>query len=160
MAKPKIIAGSEVKAISEPKDDETEWDLEKVDKSALVNTTFNPRKKGPGDLIMADDWNDLQTEIKDDLTNIAATINNFVSKSQILIASGVSSHETHIQLNWGVKPHVLISLSGTLNSADESKKAIRCYPYDITEKGFKIHALSDDGKDKGVVNWIAFGVLQ
>ena len=63
-------------------------------------------------------------------------------------------------MNWDVKPHVLISLSGALNSADESKKAIRCYPHEITEKGFKIHALSDDGKDKGVVNWIAFGVLQ
>jgi hypothetical protein len=160
MAKPKIVVGSEKKGKPKIVEEETEWDMDKVPEGAFAATSFSPRKKGPGDLIQADDWNNIQIEIKDDLMNIASALNKVASKSQFLIASGVSSHGMFVQLNWGVKPHILLSYSGPLDGANGEVPPIRCYPYAITGKGFKIHAQSDDGKAKGIVNWIAIGVIQ
>ena len=160
MAKPIIIVGSEKKGKPKIVVEETEWEMEKVPEGALASSTFTPHKKTPGDLIMADDWNNMQIEIKDDLTTIASALNKLASKSQFLIASGVSSHGMFVQLNWGVKPHILLSYSGPLTGTNGEVPPMRCYPYAITGKGFKIHAQSDDGKTKGIVNWIAIGVVQ
>jgi hypothetical protein len=160
MAKPKIVVGSESKGKPKIVEEVTDWEMEKVPEGALANTVFAPRKKGPGDLIMADDWNNIQIEIKDDLVNIVSAVNKVASQSQFLIASGVSSHGMFVQLNWGVIPHILISYSGPLNGSEESSEIVRCYPYEITEKGFRIHAQSDDGKAQGIVNWIAIGAIQ
>jgi hypothetical protein len=160
MAKPKIIVGSEKKGKPKIVEEVTDWEMEKVPEGAMAATAFAPRKKGPGDLIMADDWNNIQIEIKDDLVSIVSAVNKVASQSQFLIASGVSSHDMFVQLNWGVVPHILLSYSGPLNGSEESAMAVRCYPYEITEKGFRIHAQSDDGKAKGIVNWIAIGAIQ
>lgn len=159
MAKPKIVSGSETKGKPKIVVEEDEWEEEKTPESGLTSSSFIPRKKDPGDLIIADDWNSIQIEIKDDLNTIISAVNSIASKSQFLIASGVSSHGMFVQLNWGVKPHVLLSFSGPLGSSSNGGKSIRCYPYDISAKGFRIHSQSDDGKEKGIVNWIAFGVL-
>jgi hypothetical protein len=163
MAKPKIVSGSEKKGKPKIVEEVTDWEMEKAPEGSMANTSFAPRKKGPGDLIMADDWNNIQIEIKDDLVNIVSAVNKVASKSQFLIASGVSSHGMFVQLNWGVKPHILLSYSGPLNKSDKTEngnKAVRCYPYDIDQKGFRVFAQSDDGKLKGIVNWIAIGVIQ
>ncbi len=161
MAKPpRIIPKSETKGKPKIVEEDLDWDIEKAGDGFKVSSAFNPRKKGPGDLIMADDWNDIQFEIKDDLTNIVSAVNNLASKSSFLIASGVSSHEMFVELNWGLKPHVLLSYSGPLNGGSEPNQPIRCYPYDISEKGFRIYSQSDDGTEKGIVNWIAIGVVQ
>ena len=160
MAKPKIVPGSEKKGKPKIVVEEDEWEMEKTPEDALTGSSFTPRKKGPGDLIMAEDWNNIQIEIKDDLTNLVSAVNKIASKSQFLIASGVSSHDIYIQLNWGVKPHVVLSYSGPINGKNETVTNIRCYPYDISGKGFRIYAQSDDGKNKGIVNWIAIGVVQ
>ena len=160
MAKPRIVVGSEKKGKPKIVEEETEWEIEKVPEGSLAGTSFAPRKKGPGDLIMAEDWNNIQIEIKDDLVNIASAVNKIASKSQFLIASGVSSDGMFVQLNWGIKPHVMLSYSGPLQDTEEANQAVRCYPYEITEKGFRVHAQSDNGKIKGVVNWIAIGVIQ
>jgi hypothetical protein len=160
MAKPRIVSGSEKKGKPKIIVEDEEWEGEKPGEELKVSPAFNPRKKGPGDLIMADDWNNIQFEIKDDLTTMAKAVNNLASKSSFLIASGVSSHEMFVELNWGLKPHVILSYSGPLNGSAESKRRIRCYPYDITVKGFRVYAQSDDGEEKGVVNWIAIGVVQ
>ena len=160
MAKPKIVKGSEVKGKPKIIEEDKDWEIEKGPETGMVSSAFSPRKKGPGDLIMAEDWNNIQFEIKDDLASIASAINTLASKSQFFIASGVSSHDMFVELNWGVKPHVLLSYSGLLNGSSTTKKNIRCYPFDITAKGFRIYAQSDDGKDKGIVNWIAFGVVE
>jgi hypothetical protein len=158
MAKPKIIKGSDVKGKPKIVEEETEWEMEKAPEGAMTNTNFAPRKKGP----MADDWNNIQIEIKDDLMNIVSAVNKVASKSQFLIASGVSSHGMFVQLNWGIKPHILLSYSGPLNGtgSTESPQKIRCYPYEISGKGFRVYAQSDDAKESGVVNWIAIGVVQ
>jgi hypothetical protein len=160
MAKPRIVSGSEKKGKPKIIAEDEEWDIEKTSEDLKINTAFTPIKKGPGDLIMADDWNNIQYEIKDDLTTIASAVNSLASKSSFLIASGVSSHDIFVELNWGLKPHVLLSYSGPMNSSVESKRKIRCYPYDISEKGFRVYAQSDDGEESGVVNWIAIGVVQ
>jgi hypothetical protein len=162
MAKPKIIKGSDVKGKPKIVEEETEWEMEKAPEGAMTNTSFVPRKKGPGDLIMADDWNNIQIEIKDDLMNIVSAVNKVASKSQFLIASGISSHGMYVQLNWGVKPHILLSYSGPLNGTErmDTPQKIRCYPYEISGKGFRVHAQSDNGKESGVINWIAIGVVQ
>jgi len=163
MAKPRIVTGSEVKVDKEkPKtkeDEEMDWDIERG-REGLVSSTFTPRKKEPGDLIMADDWNFIQNEIKDDLSSITSAVNDLAGKSSFLIASGVASHNMFVELNWGVKAHVILSYNGPLNGTTGSKKIVRCYPFDISEKGFRIYAQSDDGKEKGIVNWIAIGVMQ
>ncbi len=160
MAKPRIIPGTESKSKPKIVEEVSDWEMEKVPEGALATTSFAPRKKGPGDLIMADDWNNIQIEIKDDLVNMVSALNKVASKSQFLIASGVSSHGMFVQLNWGIKPHILLSYSGPLGDTKETPNAVRCFPYEITEKGFRIHAQSDDGKIKGVVNWIAIGAIQ
>jgi hypothetical protein len=160
MAKPRIIPGTDKKGKPKIVEEEKEWEIEKAGESGMVNSTFAPRKKGAGDLIMADDWNNIQYEIKDDLANIVSAVNSLASKSQFFIASGVTSHDMFVELNWGVKPHVLLSYSGPMNGSKDSKKLIRCYPFDISIKGFRVYAQSDDGKEKGIVNWIAFGVVQ
>ncbi len=160
MAKPKIVPGSEEKGKSKIVVEEDEWEMERVPEGAIAGSSFVPRKKGPGDLIMAEDWNNIQIEIKDDLSNLVSAVNKIASKSQFLIASGVSSHDMYIQLNWGVKPHVILSYSGLINGISDAVQNIRCYPHDISGKGFRIYAQSDDGKQKGIVNWIAFGVVQ
>lgn len=160
MAKPKIIAGSEKKGKPKIVVEEDEWEMEKTPEGAVASSGFSPRKKGAGDLIMAEDWNNIQVEIKDDLVNIISAVNKIASKSQFLIASGVSSHGMYVQLNWGVKPHVMLSYSGPVIGTNDSIQKVRCYPFEITGKGFRIHAQSDDAKEKGVVNWIAIGVVQ
>ncbi|WP_455392320.1 hypothetical protein [[Eubacterium] cellulosolvens] len=160
MAKPRIVPKSEKKGKPKIIVDDEEWDIEKAGEDLKVNTAFSPRKKGPGDLIQADDWNNIQFEIKDDLTNIVTAVNNLASKSQFLIASGVSSHDMFVELNWGIKPHVILSYSGPMNGSIDTKRRIRCYPCEISEKGFRVFAQSDDGEEKGVVNWIAIGVVQ
>ena len=160
MAKPKIIKGSEVKAKPKIVAEETEWDIEKPEEGLVVNSTFSPRSKNPGDLIQSEDWNTIQTEIKDDLINIASAVNNLASKSQFLIASGVSSHGMYVELNWGVKPHILLSYSGPLEGISDLKHPIRCYPEELSGKGFRVYSQSDDGTRKGLVNWIAIGVIQ
>ena len=160
MVKPKIVPGSDVKGKPKTETEDFAWEFGRGSEAGLINSNFTPRRKGAGDLIRADDWNDIQTEIKDDLCNIVAIVNSLTTKSQFLIASGVSSHEMYIQLNWGVKPHVLVSFSGYMESADDPRMPVRCYPRDITGKGFRIYAQSDDGAEKGIVNWIAFGVLK
>lgn len=160
MAKPKIVPKSEKKGKPKIVEEDLDWDIEKEGEGLRISSNFTPRKKGPGDLIMADDWNNIQFEIKDDLSNIATAVNNLASKSSFLIASGVSSHDMFIELNWGIKPHILLSYSGPLNGTGETKRKIRCYPYDISEKGFRIFARSDDSSEKGIVNWIAIGVVQ
>jgi hypothetical protein len=161
MAKPRIVPKSDKKGKPKIVADDDEWDIEKVTDEGRITSSFIPIKKGPGDLIMADDWNNIQFEIKDDLTNIATALNSVASKSSFLIASGVTSHDMYVELNWGFKPHVLLSFSGFINGeTTNTKTSIRCYPYDISEKGFRVFAQSDDGKQKGVVNWIAIGVVQ
>ena len=162
MAKPpKIVPKSEKKGKPKIVPEEDDWDMEKTDESLKVDSAFSPLKKGPGDLIMSDEWNNIQIEIKDDLNTITSALNNLASKSSFLIASGVSSHNMYVELNWGLKPHVLLSFSGQLNGGSNvSKKSIRCYPYDLSDKGFRVFAQSDDGTDKGIVNWIAIGVVQ
>jgi hypothetical protein len=160
MAKPKIVAGSEKKGKPKIVVEEDEWEMESVPEGAVAGSSFTPRKKGPGDLIMAEDWNNIQIEIKDDLTSIVSAVNKIASKSQFLIASGVSSHDMYVQLNWGVKPHVVLSYSGSINGTSDTLPNIRCYPFDISGKGFRIYAQSDDGKQRGIVNWIAIGVVQ
>ena len=162
MAKPKIVAGSEKKGKPKIVEEEKEWEEEKTGEAegGVVSSGFNPRKKGPGDLIMADDWNNIQYEIKDDISSIVSAVNSIAKQSSFLIASGVSSHNMYVELNWGFKPHVLLSFSGPMNRSSESKTPIRCYPYEISEKGFRVHAQSDDGKERGIVNWIAIGVVQ
>jgi hypothetical protein len=163
MAKPPIIVPKSGKK-GKPKiiADDEEWDIEKTTDESGITTSFTPRKKGPGDLIQADDWNNIQFEIKDDLSNIVGALNSIASKSSFLIASGVSSHDMYVELNWGIKPHVLLSFSGFMNDIESNtmKAGIRCYPYEISEKGFRVFAQSDDGDDKGIVNWIAIGVVQ
>jgi hypothetical protein len=152
---PRIVPKSEKKGKPRIVTEDEEWDIEKGAGEYKISSSFTPRKKGPGDLILADDWNDIQFEIKDDLNTIAKAVNSLAGKSSFLIASGVSSHNMYVELNWGLKPHVLLSFSGILNgSTSGSKKHIRCYPYDISAKGFRVYAQSDDGKDKGIVNWI------
>ena len=161
MAKPpRIVPKSEKKGKPKIVEEEFDWDIEKAAEGMKVASNFTPLKKGPGDLIMADDWNNIQFEIKDDLTSLASAVNNIASKSSFLIASGVSSHDMYVELNWGIKPHILLSFSGSLNGSGESKKIVRCYPYEISQKGFRVYAQSDDGGEKGVVNWIAIGVVQ
>ena len=161
MAKPPVIVPkSEKKGKPKIIVEDEDWDIEKGGEEAKISSAFSPRKKGPGDLIMADDWNNIQFEIKDDLTTLASAVNNLASKSSFLIASGVSSHDMYVELNWGFKPHVLLSYSGPVNGSAEAKKSVRCYPFDISEKGFRIFAQSDDGTEKGIVNWIAIGVVQ
>ncbi len=157
---PRIVPKSEKKGKPKIVDEDLDWDIEKAAEGLKVNSNFSPIKKGPGDLIMADDWNNMQFEIKDDLTNIASAVNNLASKSSFLIASGISSHDMYVELNWGVKPHILLSYSGTINGSPDSKRSIRCYPFEISEKGFRVFAQSDDGEEKGIVNWIAIGVIQ
>jgi hypothetical protein len=168
MAKPRIVSGSESKGKPKIVEEEKDWELEKEgeEEGGVVSSGFTPKKKGPGDLIMADDWNNIQFEIKDDITNIVSALNSIARQSSFLIASGVSSHDMYVELNWGFKPHVLVSYSGPLDDSSsssgsaQSKVHIRCYPYDISAKGFRIHAQSDDGRERGIVNWIAIGVVQ
>ena len=162
MAKPQIVAGSSKKGKPKIVEEEKDWEMEKTGdvEDGVVGSSFSPKKKGPGDLIQADDWNNIQFEIKDDLANITSAVNTLAKQSSFLIASGVSSHSMYIELNWGFKPHVMLSFSGPMNSSSESVNPIRCYPYDISAKGFRIHSQSDDGKEKGIVNWIAIGVVQ
>jgi hypothetical protein len=161
MAKlPRIVPKSEKKGKPRIVEEDLDWDIEKEGEGLKVSSAFTPRKKGPGDLIMADDWNSIQFEIKDDLTTLTSAFNNLAGKSSFLIASGVSSHDMYVELNWGLRPHVLLSYSGPLNGDPESQKSIRCYPYEISEKGFRVFAQSDDGMEKGIVNWIAIGVVQ
>ena len=127
MAKPPIIVPkSEKKGKPKIVEEDLDWDIEKGGEGLKINSTFSPIKKGPGDLILADDWNNIQYEIKDDLNNLASAVNNIASKSSFLIASGVSSHEMYVELNWGIKPHVLLSYSGPINGSPESKSNIRC----------------------------------
>lgn len=162
MALPKIVPRSDKKGKPKIVAEEEEWNIEPGAVEATVGSSFSPRKKGPGDIIQADDWNSIQFEIKDDLTSLASALNSLAAKSSFLIASGVSSHDMFIELNWGVKPHILLSYSGTINGSAsvDTSIPIRCYPYEITEKGFRVFAQSDDGKEKGIVNWIAIGVVQ
>ena len=157
---PQIVSVSKKKEKPKIVEEELDWDIERAGEGLKVNSIFSPIKKGPGDLILADDWNNIQFEIKDDLNSLASAVNNLAGKSSFLIASGVSSHDMYVELNWGIRPHVLLSYSGPLNGASEAKAAIRCYPYEISEKGFRIFAQSDDSLEKGVVNWIAIGVVQ
>lgn len=123
----------------------------------FVRSDFEPRVKDPGDLIMAEEWNDIQEEIKDDLLNLVYSVEALSTKSSTIIASGIASHGVFVELTWGVQPHVILSPSGTLNEIGSNVYMI-CYPHDISSKGFRIFARTRDGKVEGIVNWLAIGV--
>lgn len=155
--KPKVI--TELKADEEEGIDwegpDSETVTEKIEKIA---PQFEPRIKKPGELILATDWNNIQTELKDDIDVLSKTLNLLASHSSILMASGIASHGIYVELNWNSKPIILLSLSGTVTEFENGEiSKFRCFPYDIVPKGFKIHALTDDGLHKAIVNWIAFG---
>ena len=124
---------------------------------ALVRSDFEPRLKSPGDLIQAEEWNDIQEEIKDDLMNLVNGIELLSRKSSTMIASGIASHDVFVELNWEVQPHIILSPSGTVNEVEGNINFV-CYPHDISSSGFRVFAQSQDGKADGIVNWIALGV--
>ncbi len=126
-------------------------------KLGLVRSDFEPRLKSPGDLIQAEEWNDIQEEIKDDLMNLNNGIELLSKKSSTMIASGIASHGVFVELDWEVQPHVILSPSGTVDEVEDNMNLI-CYPHDISSSGFRVFAQSRDGKVSGIVNWIAFGV--
>jgi hypothetical protein len=123
----------------------------------LARSDFEPRLKSPGDLIQAEEWNDIQDEIKDDLMNLVNGIEVIGRKSSTMIASGIASHDVFVEPNWEVQPHVILSPSGTVNEVEGNMNLI-CYPHDISSSGFRVFAQSRDGRADGIVNWIAFGV--
>jgi hypothetical protein len=52
-----------------------------------------------------------------------------------------------------------MSVSGSINEVEgNSEPGFRCYPYEISAKGFKVYARSIDGNIDGIVNWIAFSI--
>jgi len=129
-----------------------------ADKKNLVRSDFEPKLKSPGDLIQAEEWNDIQEEIKDDLMNLVNGIEVLSRKSSTMIASGIASHDVFVELNWEIRPHVMLSSSGTVNEVESNFNMV-CYPHDISSSGFRVFAQSRDGKVDGIVNWIALGVL-
>ena len=117
---------------------------------------FEPRLKKPGDLILSEEWNDIQEEIKGDLTNIVCALEDAATRSSTIIASGIASHGVFVELNWDVRPHVILSPGGTINGG-EGKTNLFCYPHDLSSKGFRVFSQTRDGKTSGIVNWIAIG---
>ena len=122
-----------------------------------VGSEFEPRLKSPGDIILSDDWNDMQEDIKDDLVSISHAVEMLSGKSSTMIASGIASHGVFVELEWDVQPHVLLSPSGTVGEAEGYSNMI-CYAHDLSSRGFREFSQSRDGKVKGIVNWIAIGV--
>jgi hypothetical protein len=77
----------------------------------------------------------------------------------IFLAAGVASHGIFVELNWEIKPIVLMSFSGTVKKIENSNNfQYRCYPYEVSSKGFKVYARSIDCKTDCIVNWIAFNL--
>lgn len=124
---------------------------------SLVSSEFEPRIKNPGDLILSEEWNDMQEEIKDDLLSLVHSVETLSTRSSTMIASGIASHGIFVELDWKVQPHVLLSPSGILDEIDGNIHMI-CYPHDVSSRGFRVFAKSQDGSVKGIVNWIAIGV--
>lgn len=122
-----------------------------------VRGDFKPRFKSPGDLIQSDDWNDMQEEIKDDLLSLANAVEVLGAKSSTMIASGIASHRIFVELEWDVRPHILLSPSGTI-AETESYVNMICYAHDISTRGFRVFCQSQDGKVNGIVNWVAIAV--
>jgi len=123
----------------------------------MVDSDFEPRIKEAGDIILSEDWNEMQEEIKDDIMGIIYAMEELGDKSSTMLSSGIASHGGYVELNWDVKPHVMLSLSGTVDEP-EGKTNIICYPHDISSQGFRIFAQSRNGEKNGIVNWIAIGV--
>lgn len=130
----------------------------KIVAAGEVESKFVPKIRKPGELILAEDWNDMQTEIKEDLESIAKGIKDIGKKSQMIIASGIASNGMYITLEWPVPPNVLVSYVGTIDEPVSTKR-MRTFACDISSEGFQIFSESEDGKDEGVVGWLAIGVL-
>jgi len=125
-------------------------------KTSSVGSEFEPRLKKPGDLILSEEWNDIQEEIKRDLTNIVNAVEDVGGRSSLIIASGIASHGIFVELNWEIQPHVILSPGGTIER-NEGKGTLFSYPHDISSKGFRVFSQTQDGKTAGSVNWIAMG---
>ena len=125
-------------------------------KTSPPGSEFEPRLKKPGDLILSEEWNDIQEEIKRDLMNIVNAVEDVGAKSSTINASGIASHGVFVELNWDGQPHVILSPSGTFGKV-EGQMNLYCYPHDISSKGFRVFSQTQDGKTAGIVNWIAIG---
>ena len=154
--KPRVV--SEIR--SEPDQDVTEWGKTGLDPGIeKVDPQFEPRIRKAGELILANDWNDMQIELKNDLQILATALNLLGEHSKILLATGIASHGIFIELNWESKPVVMMSVSGSINEVEgDSEPGFRCYPYEISPQGFKVYARSIDGNINCIVNWIAFSI--
>ncbi len=130
----------------------------KIVQKGAVESKFVPKVRKPGELILAEDWNDMQTEIKEDLETLAKELKEVGKKSGMVVASGLISHGMYVTLDWAVTPHVVISLLGTIDEP-VSDKRMRSFAHDISSEGFSVYAQSEDGKDEGIVSWLAIGVL-
>ena len=120
-----------------------------------MNITFEPRLKEPGQLILAEDWNNIQKEIKTDLMALKAEIDEFGEKKlRLHIASGIATHGQYITLKWNVTPHVIL----TPNDTGRAKNPIiryRCYADRVSPNGFYVRCYSEGEETGGIVNWFA-----
>jgi len=126
-------------------------------KAMAITSSFEARLKDPGELLTAQDWNDMQKELHTDLNGLCRTLDQLSRHTTMMASSGITSHGLYVELNWDVKPFVLFSLAGTVEPMIQYRP-IRCFPHDITSKGFMVYAQTDDGKTRGIVNWLAIGL--
>ncbi len=157
--KPQIVKGNKTEVNAH---EDIDWDDQpprsKPEQFEKVESKFEPRLRKTGELILANDWNDIQVELKDDVERLSASLNFIASHSSILMASGVASHGVYIELKWSTKPIVIVAYSGPVNGLeDDESNNFRCFPYETSNLGFKIFARSEDGRTDGIVNWIAVG---
>jgi hypothetical protein len=152
-----------VRIKSESRQEEIVWeDQESIENAKCIENIcpqFVPRLKKAGELLLASDWNDMQIELKKDIENICRVLKFLSTESMLYFASGITSHGVFVELGWDITPIVLMSFSGPIKKLDiHDQIQFRCYPYDVSQKGFRVYARSIHGNQVGVVNWIAFNL--
>jgi hypothetical protein len=123
---------------------------------------FAPREKKPGDLIRSEEWNQIQRDIHEDLTDLEDGVLRAESRPAVLVARGIASHEVYVQLGWDVQPQVFTRLLYVLGEAGGGGS-----PWsgewdvgvdELSPSGFRVRAVRGDLQETGAVEWVALGV--